>query len=193
MIVMMGFSMHYWKKASGILGLMICLGVASLAGAEEVEVESAELELVEDALVLNTELNVSLNATLEEALNKGVPLHFLAEFELRRPRWYWLDETVSAAQQHIRLSYHALTRQYQLSVNNQQRNFPALNDARRELGRLRDWPVAKRSQLKDKQAYVAALRFRLDLSQLPKPLQVNALAAGEWSLDSGWRRWNYPS
>lgn len=190
---MMGFSMRYWKKISGILGLAICLGMGAPAQAEGVEIESVELALSEDALLLNAELNVSFNATLEDALNKGVPLHFLAEFELRRPRWYWLDEAVSTAQQNIRLSYHALTRQYQLSVNNQLRNFPVLDEARLELGRLRDWPVAKRSHLKDKQAYVAALRFRLDLSQLPKPLQVNALAAGEWNLDSGWRRWNHPS
>jgi hypothetical protein len=193
MINMMGFSMRYWKSVSRILVLAACLTVTPFAQAEGVEIESAALELTEDALVLNADLNVSLNATLEDALNKGVPLHFLAEFELRRPRWYWLDETVSVAQQNIRLSYHALTRQYQLSVNNQLRNFPALNEVRLELGRLRDWPVAKRSQIKDKQAYVAALRFRLDLTQLPKPLQVNALAAGEWHLDSGWHRWNAPS
>jgi len=190
---MMGFFMHCLQKFSWRLAAVIWLGAASLVQAEGIETKSAELELVEDTYQLRAELDVSLNATLEDALNKGVPLNFIAEFELRRPRWYWLDETVSAAQQHIRLSYHALTRQYQLSVNNQQRNFSELNEARRELGRLRDWPVAKRSQLKDKQNYVAALRFRLDLSHLPKPLQVNALAAKEWNLDSDWYRWNFPS
>lgn len=184
--------MRYWQKISWILGIALWLA-APLAQAEGIETKSAELEAVEEALILNAELDIALNATLEDALNKGVPLNFVAEFELKRPRWYWLDETVSAAQQHIRLSYHALTRQYQLNVNNQQRNFSGLGEARRELGRLRDWPVAKRNQLKDKQAYVAALRFRLDLTQLPKPLQVNALASKEWNLDSDWHRWNYPS
>lgn len=173
--------------------MALWLAAISPVHAEGIETKSAELELVEEALILNAELDINLNTTLEDALNKGVPLNFVAEFELKRPRWYWLDETVSAAQQHIRLSYHALTRQYQLNVNNQQRNFSGLNEARRELGRLRDWPVVKRSQIKDKQNYVAALRFRLDLTQLPKPLQVNALASKEWNLDSDWYRWNYPS
>ncbi len=184
--------MHCLQKYSWMLVALIWLGAASLAQAEGIETKSAELELVEDVYQLNAELDVTLNPTLEDALNKGLPLNFIAEFELKRPRWYWLDETVSAAQQHIRLSYHALTRQYQLSVNNQQRNFSELNEARRELGRLRYWPVAKRSLIKDKQTYVAALRFRLDLSQLPKPLQVNALASKDWNLDSDWFHWNFP-
>ena len=37
--------------------------------------------------------------------------------------------------------------------------------------------------------YIAAVRMRLDVTQLPKPLQVNALATEDWSLDSDWYRW----
>ncbi|MFA7239804.1 MAG: DUF4390 domain-containing protein [Sulfuricellaceae bacterium] len=175
--------------ASLILAALLLLGAASFAHAEGIEIKSAELELVEETYQLNAEAEITLNPTLEDALNKGVPLHFVADFELKKPRWYWLDETISAAQQHIRLSYHALTRQYQLSINSQHKNFPALNEARRELGRISAWPVVKRNLVKEKQSYVAGLRFRLDLTQLPKPLQVNALASKEWDLDSDWFRW----
>lgn len=185
--------MRCCKNISLLGGLFLSLLLALPAWAEGIEIKNTELESVEEALHLKADIDVVLGQTLEDALNKGVPLSFVAEFELKRPRWYWLDETVSAAQQHVRLSYHALTRQYQLSVNNQQRNYSLLDEARRELGRLRDWPVAKRIQLKDKQGYVAGLRFRLDLSQLPKPLQINALASKEWNLDSAWHYWNYPS
>ena len=44
------------------------------------------------------------HATLEEVLNKGVPLYFLLEFELIRPRWYWFNEHVVSLQQQYRLS-----------------------------------------------------------------------------------------
>ena len=37
--------------------------------------------------------------------------------------------------------------------------------------------------------YQAALRMRLDVTQLPKPFQVNALTSREWNLASDWRRW----
>jgi hypothetical protein len=38
--------------------------------------------------------------------------------------------------------------------------------------------------------YDAAVRLRLDVTQLPKPFQINALASREWSLQSEWYRWS---
>lgn len=175
--------------AAGLLALLLLLPVA--AAAEGIEVKSAELEPAEETFLLNAELEISLSPALEDALNKGVPLNFITDFELKKPRWYWLDETIAAAQQHVRLSYHALTRQYQLSFNGQYRNFLSLGEARRQLGQLRDWPVMEKGPVKKRTAYVAGLRMKLDLAQLPKPLQVNALASKEWNLDSEWYRWNF--
>ena len=37
--------------------------------------------------------------------------------------------------------------------------------------------------------YIAAARLSLDIAELPKPLQVNALTDNDWTLDSGWYRW----
>jgi hypothetical protein len=31
--------------------------------------------------------------------------------------------------------------------------------------------------------------MRLDISQLPKPLQVNAIASKNWNLESDWYHW----
>ena len=39
--------------------------------------------------------------------------------------------------------------------------------------------------------YDAAVRLRLDVNQLPKPFQVNALASREWQLASDWRRFAF--
>jgi hypothetical protein len=38
-------------------------------------------------------------------------------------------------------------------------------------------------------SYVASARLRLDIAELPKPLQVNALTDSDWTLDSEWYRW----
>jgi Domain of unknown function (DUF4390) len=35
------------------------------------------------------------------------------------------------------------------------------------------------------------LRLRLDVNQLPKPFQVDALASREWTLQSDWYRWGF--
>ncbi|HUW51643.1 MAG TPA: DUF4390 domain-containing protein [Sulfuricella sp.] len=138
----------FGRGAVIVLALLLFLPLA--ARAEGIEVKSAELEPAEDAFVLNAELEVSLSPALEDALNKGVPLNFIADFELKKPRWYWLDETIAVAQRHLRLSYNALTRQYQLNVNGQYQNFSSLADARRELGRLHEWHVVEKSLLAEK-------------------------------------------
>lgn len=192
------FTMRYCAKPSlfdlaGALLLVLLLFLPAALRAEGIEVKSAELEVVEEALVLSADLDISLSPALEDALNKGVPLNFITDFELKKPRWYWFDEVVATAQQHFRLSYHALTRQYQLSSNGQFQNFATLGDARRELGKLRGWQVVDKGLARKRTAYVANLRMKLDLTQLPKPLQVNALASKEWILDSEWHHWNFSS
>ena len=192
---MTGFIMRCCSKpdlfaAARVFLLALLLASPSIAGADGIEVKSAELEAVDETLVLKAELEIGLSPALEEALNKGVPLNFVAEFELRKPRWYWLDEVIVTAQQNIRLSYHALTRQYQIKINGQYRNFSSLIEARQELGRLQDWPVVEKAWVKKRSAHIAGLRMRLDLAQLPKPLQLNALASKDWNLDSEWYRWN---
>jgi len=192
---MMVFIMRYCSKprlfaAARVSLLALLLASSLIAKADGIEVKSAELAVVDEALVLKAYLEIGLSPALEDALNKGVPLNFVAEFELKKPRWYWLDEVIVTAQQPIRLSYHALTRQFQLAGNGQYQNFSSLNDARRELGRLQGWPVVEKGWAKKRTVHVAGLRMRLDLAQLPKPLQVNALASKDWNLDSEWHRWN---
>jgi hypothetical protein len=38
--------------------------------------------------------------------------------------------------------------------------------------------------------YIAGVRMRLDVSQLPKPFQLNALASRDWNFGSEWHRWS---
>ncbi len=229
---MMGFTMRYCSKprfliAARVFLLALLLATSAVAKADGIEVKSAELEVVDEVLELNADLEIGLRPAIEETLNKGVPLNFIVEFEIKKPRWYWLDEVIVTAQQHIRLSYHALTRQYQLTNNAKYQNFSSLNEALRELGRLQKWHVAEKALLAEKpraasqplevdkalvvgkpladgkmplpdksplakkrDVYQAGLRMRLDPAQLPKPLQVNALASKDWNLDSEWYRWN---
>ena len=56
--------------------------------ADVIPVKSAELRVEEGEVLLIAEFELAFNPTLEEALQKGVPLYFVLEFELARPRWY---------------------------------------------------------------------------------------------------------
>lgn len=171
--------------------LALCCGLAT-AAPEDIHVKSAELSLNNGDYYLEANFEVVLTHTLEDALNKGLPLHFVIEFELIRPRWYTLylwNKTVVELKQHYRLSYNALTRQYRLSLGALHQNLDTLDEALALMGRLRPRFVADAESLGENKVYDAAIRMRLDVSQLPKPFQINALASRDWTLSSDWYRW----
>lgn len=169
----------------------VWLAAASLtaAHANGIEVKKAALIVAEDGYVLEADFAIALTPTLEEVLNKGVSLYFLLEFELIRPRWYWFNDRIVDMQQQYRLSYNALTRQYRIGVGNLYQNFATLGDALEVMSRVRRREEIEPGALKKDVAYTAALRLRLDISQLPKPFQLNALGSREWNVGSDWYRW----
>jgi hypothetical protein len=171
--------------------LAVALFTPSNTRADPIEVKSAELHAEEDGYYLNADFDFSLNPTLDEALQKGVPLYFLLEFELVRPRWYWLDEKVVTATTQYRVSYNALTRQYRASSGLLGQTFESVDELERFLSRVTSREVARRDQLVKGVRYDAFVRLRLDVNQLPKPFQVSALASREWTLQSEWYRWSY--
>jgi len=171
--------------------VVLWLGVAfaAPARADGIEVRKAALISAEDGYVLEAEFAVTLTHTLEEALNKGVPLYFSLEFELVRPRWYWLNEKLANTRQQFRLSYNALTRQYRVGVRTLYQNFASLPEALGFMSQVRVRDIAETGALSKGGSYTAALRLRLDSSQLPRPFQVSAVGSREWSISSDWHRW----
>ena len=172
-----------------LLGALACLLLALPARAEGILVRDAALVAADEGYYLEADFDVTLNATLEDALNKGVPLYFLLEFEIIRPRWYWLDDKVVNTQQQYRLAYNALTRQYRLGIGAFFQNFSDLNEALSFLSKVRRRQILEIGTLSRGSVYAAAVRMRLDVSQLPKPFQLNALDSRDWNLSSDWHRW----
>jgi hypothetical protein len=171
--------------------LALLLFVPVFAWSAEVEIANQQLTTGEEGYVLGADFNFDLNPRLEEAVTKGVMLHFVADFELSRPRWYWLDEKLVSRSQTFRLSYHALTRQYRLSTVVLHQSFGTLSEALRVLAHMRNWTVVDKGdkQVRPGEPYQAALRLRLDVTQLPRPFQISALGNKDWSLASDWKLW----
>lgn len=178
---------HSWWSALAAFWLAVVAPFP--AHAEGIEVKKAALVTAEDGYFLEADFEISLTSTLEDALNKGVPLYFLLEFELVRPRWYWFNEKIANRQQQYRLSYNALTRQYRVAVGTLYQNFATLAEALGFLSRVRLREIAEPGTLKKDASYTAAVRMRLDVSQLPRPFQVSAVGSREWSVSSDWHRW----
>ncbi len=172
------------------VALAVAIGVlAPSALADGIAVRSATIEPADDGWNLEAAFDVQFSQRLEEAVNRGVPLYFIVEFELSRPRWFWFDEKPVEFSQTYRISYTPLLRQYRLAIGNVSQNFTRFEEVTRVLSRPRGLHVADKSALKKDQVYQAAVRMRLDTAQLPKPFQLNAIASRDWTLASDWHRW----
>ncbi len=191
MPIVTGFFMPCWKKSLSALVVafctwLLCIGVVQAA---DISLRNPQLELTDDSYALSADFNINFNTRLEEVISKGVVLYFVIDFELTRSRWYWFDEVVLHRNRTIQLSYHALTRQYRLSTGSLHQGYATLDEALRVMARLRYWLVIDKGEIRGDKVYQAAVRMRLDLSQMPKTFQVSALSSRDWSLNSDWVRW----
>ena len=160
--------------------------------SEGIEFVSASVETTDEGYRLASSFSVELTHALEDALMRGVPLYFTLQVEVSRPRWYWFDEVSIKSSRTIRLSYNVLTQQYRASVNGSlHQNFAKLEDMLGLLRRPSRWVIADHAALRRDVSYTVAVQLAMDVSLLPKTIQVSALGSGEWRISSGWNRFNY--
>lgn len=164
---------------------------AGLVQAGSIVPEHAALVADEQGQVLTVKFSIELGPRLEEAVGRGVPLNFRFEFDLKRKRRYWIDEHITGRVLEYRLGYHALTRQYRLSLGNLHQNFASLDEALQALSRVVRLHVIDRDVLIPGDTYLAAVRLSLDHNQLPKPLQVDAIADSDWRVEARTLRWEF--
>lgn len=195
---MTGFITLCWKKFATKVRALTWLGLFVLAPAwaqSGVEFTQFKLDRGVDHLLLSSSVQFELSAAVEDALLKGVPVFFVAEVDIYRERWYWLDKKVASPTRHMRLSYQPLTRRWRLGLSNGPlgaagqssaltQNFESLADAVASIRRISGWPVVDLGELEGGAKYRLDYRFYLDLSQLPRPLQIGAMGQGDWTLST---------
>ena len=183
--------MNKGRRHFVVLVLLAAVGAASgqVSALSQADIRRAALTPVDEGYVLDVDIDLQLNSRLAEAVTRGVALHFVAEFELSQPRWYWFDREVVRRKREFRLSYHAITRAYRLSTGTLHRSFDTLDDAVAAMARIRHWRVIGREEVAAGESYDVALRFRHDQAELPRPFQVTSFGNRDGVLDSGWTRW----
>ena len=158
------------------------------------DANAMQLQRTEEGVYLSAALRLELPPLVEDALYKGIPMYFVVEAEVARERWYWYDRPIVQAVRHLRLSYQPLTRRWRLNVSSVPfektglgvvlgQNFDELGDALDALQRIAHWKIAEDpAAVQPGARYRVQLNFRLDLSQLPRPLQIGALGRSGWDL-----------
>lgn len=186
---MTAFFTHCWRRFSLALVGVLVIALPFAVQAQGIAVENAELLPAEGGWHLNADIKMQFSKEVEEAVNKGVVLHFLVEFVLMETNKYWFDQEAASDSMSIKLSYHALSRQYLVTVGSRQFTFASLQEALKEMGKLRNWEIQEKEPLKKDAAYYAMLRMRLDQNKLPRPIQVSAIGSEDWDLVSERHKW----
>ncbi|EHL20575.1 hypothetical protein KYG_22411 [Acidovorax sp. NO-1] len=157
------------------------------------EVGELRLDRAEDGLYLSTTLDLILPELAEDALYKGIPMFFVAEAQVLRDRWYWSDRQVAEATRYLRLSYQPLTRRWRLNISPVPfansglgvvlgQNFDDYSDALSAIQRISRWKIADSDVIEADAVHTVNFRFRLDMSQLPRPFQIGVAGRSGWNL-----------
>lgn len=170
--------------------ILLLLLPAATAQAEGIRIKNVNVVTAGGGYEISVDSEIELNPTLEQALEKGIVLYFVFRFSLVDVRWYWLDDEVVRGKYRVGLRYYALTRQYHLNHASFSQSFNTLSEALRVLGRLRDFSLTVKSELKQDVEYIASLRIWLDLTRMPKPFQVEAFGSSRWNLSSDKLEWH---
>lgn len=189
---MTDFITRYLRNISLIIGLLLCS--MCMAQAEGIVARRAEAELTSDGqLSVSTRFQSRLTNSLSDALAQGVVFSFRLEFELTRPRltaYYlsvreWFDPNATIS---FKLSYQSLTNRYRVSIGSLSSYYATLSEALNAVGAIQGWRVLDSGTLDPKSPGKVSGRVRLllDISELPKPFQLNAFGSSDWSLSSNW-------
>jgi hypothetical protein len=136
----------------------------------------------EEGLLLDYALDFELPRGAEDALNKAVPLYFVAEAEVFRDRWYWRDKRVASASRLWRIVYQPLTLSYRVTFGGLSQTYATRDEALAAMRRSVNWRIAEPGQIEDGSRHYVEFRFRLDTSLLPRPMQIGIGGQPDWAL-----------
>ncbi|MGO4393633.1 DUF4390 domain-containing protein [Variovorax sp. M-6] len=167
----------------------------ALADSRSTAITQLRLEQADDGVYLTAQVQFDLPPVVEEVLEKGIAIYFVAEAELYRERWYWTDLKVAQAARYMRLAYQPLTRRWRLNVSpvpitnsgfgvSLNQNFDTLADALEVISRVGRMRLGDLAEIGDDATHPVSFRFRLDTSQLPRPFQIGAVGQSDWNISA---------
>lgn len=170
---------------------MFALMMAATAiPASAFEIQRAQLTHgPDDHWKLSAFIAYELPPAARQALDSGIPLTVSQRVEVRHPRWWWWDEEVATVEREAVLRYQPLSRRYRLDTGGQQRYFVNTESMLWALGHVDGWTVLENAGPDALAGAEVRLRTRLEIDELPPPLQASALLSADWRVGSDWYVW----
>lgn len=184
-----------WRMAWAAIMALALWAAAAATRADTVppDISSMQVTRTDEGVFLSANLQFDLPVQVEDALRQGIPLYFTAEALVQRERWYWSDQHLGTATRYYRLTHQPLTRRWRLHISNTAftssgtglalgQTYEQLEDAMAAIQRISRWKILEPAQLGSTSGVSVQLRFRVDLSALPRPLQMGVLGRSVWNL-----------
>jgi hypothetical protein len=174
-----------------LAGCLFLAALPALAEGPATEITQLRLERAEEGVLLSAAVKFELPTVIDDALAKGIPMFFVAEAVLFRDRWYWYDKQMATVARHMRLSFQPLTRRWRLTVSSAPignsglalgQTFDTREEAMAAVQHISRLKVAETADLDPEARYNVDFRFRLDVSQLPRPFQIGAVGHADWNI-----------
>jgi hypothetical protein len=150
--------------------------------APGIDLAAISVQRQESVLTLDFSARVTPSRTVEDALQRGVPVYFVAEAVLYRSRWYWRDERVARVSRTWRLAYQPLTSNWRVGVGAITQTYPSLAEALAAISRTSGWRLADLEKIDPDSNHYVEFEFRLDEKQLPGPMQIGLTGTADWVL-----------
>ena len=162
-----------------VLLLMAPMAARADGGAD---LSTFEVTRGDEGVLLNYAVRFDLPRGAEEALNKAVPLYFVAEAEVFRDRWYWTDESIGKATRQWRIVYQPLTLTYRVTFGGLSQTYASRAEALSAISRNARWRIAEPGAATDGSRHYVEFSFRLDTTLLPRPMQIGISGQSDWAL-----------
>lgn len=153
------------------------------ARAQGVELSTLTLGRGEGHLLLEFTARLELSRAVNDALQRGIPVYFVAEATLYRSRWYWRDQRVARVRRAWRLAFQPLTATWRVSLGALTQSFATLSEALAVVSAAGNWPVVPLAELAPDEDYYLEFSYGLDTSQLPSPMQIGLGGQADWVLN----------
>ena len=171
-----------WRACAAVWLVLAMLVLPPPAQAQGVELLTLRTSRDETALNLEFAARVTLPRAVEDALQRGVPLYFVAEAQLLRSRWYWRDERVARVSRSWRVAFQPLTSSWRVGLGGLNQSYPSLAEAMASVSRSGGWKLADLAALDLDKSHYVEFSYRLDSSQLPGPMQFGLGGQGDWAV-----------
>lgn len=179
---------------SATICLLLCQFPVAAQEAHNSGLHNTRFDLTDDGVRMSGDMRLTLSESVQDILGKGIPIYFVFETTTVRNRWYWINTTMYRNRRYIRLMYLPLTRKWRVNSGNTpfgrsntgailNQHYDSLQAALRVIQRISSWQVLDRADWSDTADFQVQARFRLDVQQLQRPLQIGIGGTSDWNMD----------